>query len=77
MKYLQGCTFRGCNTYIVTALYITGCLISLVSFCNVLAVGIHRFQVIHLHLRYQELVTHKRVIAVVILMWVLILLHDK
>ena len=29
-----------------------------------------RFLAIHLHLRYQELVTHKRVVAVVIWMWV-------
>ena len=30
-----------------------------------------KFLAIHLHLRYQELVTHKRVVAVVILIWVL------
>ena len=29
-----------------------------------------RFLAIHLHLRYQELVTHKRVVSVVILIWV-------
>ena len=29
-----------------------------------------RFLAVHLHLRYQELVTHKRVVAVVILIWV-------
>ena len=29
------------------------------------------FLAIHLHLRYQELVTHKRVVAVVIFIWVL------
>ena len=33
--------------------------------------GVDRFLAVHLHLRYQELVTHKRVIAVVILIWLL------
>ena len=33
---------------------------------GVVAVSVDRFLAIHLHLRYQELVTHKRVVAVVI-----------
>ena len=37
----------------------------------VLLPSVDRFLAIHLHLRYQELVTHKRVVAVVILIWVL------
>ena len=36
------------------------------SFFSVVAMTVDRFLAIHLHLRYQELVTHKRVIAVVI-----------
>ena len=36
-----------------------------------LVVSVDRFLAIHLHLRYQELVTHKRVVAVVISVWVL------
>ena len=36
---------------------------------GVAAVTVDRFLAIHLHLRYQELVTHKRVVAVVI--WLL------
>ena len=40
------------------------------SFFNVLAISVDRFLAIHLHLRYETLVTHKRVIAVVILIWV-------
>ena len=39
-------------------------------FC-VLALTVDRFLAIHLHLRYQEFVTHKRVVAVVILIMVL------
>ena len=34
-----------------------------------MAVSVDRFLAIHLHLRYQELVTHKRVVAVVISIW--------
>ncbi|XP_078347861.1 adenosine receptor A2b-like [Oculina patagonica] len=41
------------------------------SFFSVVAVSVDRFLAIHLHLRYQELVTHKRVVAVVISIWVL------
>jgi len=36
-----------------------------------LAISVDRFLAIHLHLRYQELVTHKRVVAVVISIWLL------
>ena len=41
------------------------------SFFGVVAITVDRFLAIHLHLRYQELVTHKRVIAVVISIWVI------
>ena len=47
------------------------CLFTSASFSNVVAVSVDRFLAIHLHLRYQELVTHKRVVAVVISIWVL------
>ena len=46
-------------------------LFSIASFSFVVAVGVDRFLAIHLHLRYQELVTHKRVAAVVISIWVI------
>ena len=39
------------------------------SFFSVVAISIDRFLAVHLHLRYQELVTHKRVVAVVISIW--------
>ncbi|XP_027039913.1 melanocyte-stimulating hormone receptor-like [Pocillopora damicornis] len=41
------------------------------SFLSVVAVSVDRFLAIHLHLRYQELVTHKRIVIVVISIWVL------
>ena len=44
------------------------------SFLTVVAISVDRFLAIHLHLRYQELVTHKRVVAVVISVWTVSLL---
>ena len=39
------------------------------SLFNVVAISVDRFLAVHLHLRYQELVTHKRVITAVISIW--------
>ncbi len=41
-------------------------IFSTASFCGVVAISVDRFLAIHLHLRYQEIVTHKRIVAVVI-----------
>ena len=41
------------------------------SFFGVFALTVDRFLAIHLHLRYQQLVTYKRVVAVVISVWLL------
>ena len=41
------------------------------SFFGVVALTADRFLALHLHLRYQELVTHKRVVAVVISIWII------
>ena len=67
VKWLQQ-NEPGCNTYMV--FIVITCVFSLASSLGVLAVSVDRFLAIHLHLRYQELVTHKRVVAVVILIWV-------
>ena len=40
------------------------------SFLNITALGADRFLAIHLHLRYQELVTHRRIVTAVIMIWV-------
>ena len=45
-------------------------LFSCASFFNVLALSVDRFLAIHLHLRYQELVTYKRVVVAVLSIWV-------
>ena len=58
----------GCKSYEVFD--VIGYFFSTASFLGVVAVSVDRFLTIHLHLRYQELVTHKRVVAVVISIWV-------
>ena len=46
-------------------------IVTIASFLDVVAISVDRFLAIHLHLRYQALVTHKRVVAVVISIWTL------
>ena len=60
------------NTYniIYITFQILAYLFSCASFFGVVALSADRFLAIHLHLKYQELVTHKRVVAVVISIWV-------
>ena len=60
------------NTYeaIYKLFLILGYFLGWASFFGVFALSTDRFLAIHLHLRYQELVTHKRVVAVVILILV-------
>ena len=53
-----------------TALDVTKVIFVYASFFSVVAISVDRFLAIHLRLRYQELVTHKRVVAVVISIWV-------
>ena len=47
------------------------CLFSVASFSGVVAVSVDRFLAIQLHLRYQEHVTHKRAVALVISIWLI------
>ena len=56
-----------------TAQRLFGYLLCVASFLGIIALTVDRFLAIHLHLRYQELVTHNRVVAVVISVWVLCL----
>ena len=67
-KWLQG-NDSTCVSY--TALLNISGLFSNASFFGVLAVGLDRFLAIYFHLRYQELVTHRRVIGGLIVVWVL------
>ena len=72
MNIEQSANKRLYNT-VYTAQRLFGYLICDASFLGIIALTVDRFLAIHLHLRYQELVTHKRVIAVVIAVWVLCL----
>ncbi|XP_078348727.1 adenosine receptor A2a-like [Oculina patagonica] len=67
VKWLQQ-NKPGCDTG--KAFDIITNVFSTASFSGVVAVSVDRFLAIHLHLRYQELVTHKRVVAVIISIWV-------
>ena len=62
------------------ALTVQAKILSFASYIGIVALTVDRFLAIHLHLRYQELVTHKRVVAVVSSLWVssgvLALLHQ-
>ena len=49
---------------------ISNTLFSGASFLGVVAVSVDRFLAVHLHLRYKELMTHRRVVIVVIGIWV-------
>ncbi|KAL9956622.1 hypothetical protein ACROYT_G038125 [Oculina patagonica] len=64
-----------CSTY-KTFVIITQ-FFTAASFLGVVALSVDRFLAIHLHLRYQELVTHKRVVAVVISIWALSALYSS
>ena len=55
---------------VVKAFAISSNLFACASFFGVFAITVDRFLAIHLHLRYQELVTQKRVVAAVISFWV-------
>ncbi len=56
-----------CSTYLVFDKIMA--LFPVASFLGVVAVSVDRFLAIQFHLRYQELVTHKRVVAAVISIW--------
>ena len=68
VKWLQ-LNHPSCNNYGV--FYISANLFFASSFLSVVAVSVDRFLAVHLHLRYQELVTHRRIVIVVISIWVL------
>ena len=55
---------------ILTVLYFIAFSLACVSFMNVIAIAIDRLLAISLHLRYQELVTLKRVIIALVSLWI-------
>ena len=61
-------TNPSCSIYYLTGGVIRTLLIVLL--LSVVAISADRFLAVHLHLRYKELVTHRRVVTVVISIWV-------
>ena len=68
IKLLQQNTTLPYST--LTAFSFFQCLFFYASFFGVVVIITDRYLSIHLHLRYQELVTHKRAVAVVISIWI-------
>ena len=66
VKWLQQ-HIPDCKTYMIFTAIIN--VFSVASFLGVVGLSVDRFLAIHLHLRYQELVTQQRVVAVVISIW--------
>ena len=71
VKWLQ-LNIPDCFTF--SAFFFPVRLFAIASYFTVVAISVDRFLATHLHLRYQELVTHKRVVRVVISIWLLSLL---
>lgn len=67
VKWLQSVN-PGCVAY--KLFFMVMSLFALASFFGVFLISLDRFLAIHLHLRYRELVTHSRVVAVVISVWI-------
>ena len=70
VQWLQKNTENSPSCAVFSALAVIGILFSSASFSSVMALSADRFLAIHLRLRYQELVTHKRVVCVVVSLWV-------
>ena len=68
---IQGKTQTFTSEITLQIVYITGKFLSYVSFFGVVTLAADKFLSIYLHLRYQELVSYKRVLSVVISIWIL------
>ena len=65
-------TLFGCSVQCASRIFrLLGYVFFPASFFGIFALTVDRFLAIHLHLRYQEVVTYKRIVALVISIWVL------
>ena len=71
MRIDQSTLFGWSVQYISYIFGLLGYVFSSASFLGIFALTVDRFLAIHLHLRYQEVVTYKRIVALVISIWVL------
>ena len=67
---IEQSAYKRLHYTVYTAQRLFGFLLCAASFLGIIALTVDRFLAIHLHLRYQELVTHRRVVTVVISVWV-------
>lgn len=67
----ESSTLTGLYESINTICIIPGSFFTYASFLSVTALTTDRFLALHLHLRYKELVTRKRIVSVVIFIWIL------
>ena len=65
------------SDFTLITFYVIQRIFSIASFFTVVAISVDRFLAVHLHLRYQELVAHKRVVVVVISIWTLSVLYSS
>ena len=70
VQWLQKNTENRPTCAMYTAFMLCATAFAVASFLGVMALTADRFLAIHLHLRYQELVTHRRVVSAVVLLWV-------
>ena len=62
----------GCSVQCTSRIFrLLGYVFLPASFFGIFALSVDRFLAIHLHLRYQEVVTYKRIVALVISIWVI------
>ena len=74
--YIIHLTFRfesqhGDNSEMNTLALVTGLVFGCASILGVLILSVDRFLAVYLHLRYQEIVTPKRIVSILILSWVI------
>ena len=70
VQWLRKSTENSPSCVLYTALMLCDTIFAVASFFGVMALCTDRFLAIHLHLRYQELVTHKRVVSAAVSLWV-------
>ena len=71
MRLKENTENNSCFTITENVKEVTTTFLCCASFFGVTSSTADRFLAIHLHLRYQELVTHRRVVAVASLSWLL------
>ena len=62
---------QGDNSQMNTLTFVIGIVFVCASILGVLILSVDRFLAVYLHLRYQEIVTPKRVVSILILSWVI------